>query len=100
MTYDEIVSAITIHIRKNSSCLDFRSFFVGCAEDEHKDIKEYHHVSEKDNLLITCRANSLEDAKNIKRYFMLMGMSGDLDHKTNGIYVYCYKIGMNTVESE
>lgn len=100
MTYDEIVSAITLHIRRNCSCLDFRSFFVGCAEDEQKDIKEYHHVSEEDNLLIICKANSLEDAINIKNHFMLLGMSGDLDHKTNGVYVYCYKIGMNTVESE
>ncbi len=31
---------------------------------------------------------------------MLLGMSGDIDHKTNGINVYCYKIGMNTVENE
>lgn len=80
--------------------MDYRSFFVGCAEDEQKNIKEYHHVSEEDNLLMICKANSLEDAKSIKRYFMLLGMSGDIDHKKNGIYVYCYKIGMNTVENE
>lgn len=100
MTYDEIVSAITLHIRRNCSCMDFRSFFVGCAEDEHKDIKEFHHVSEKDNFLKICKADSIVDAIRIKKHFMLLGMSGDIDHKANGINVYCYKIGMNTVENE
>ena len=47
-----------------------------------------------------CKADSIEDAIRIKKHFMLLGMSGDIDHKTDGVYVYCYKIGMNTVESE
>ncbi len=100
MSYDEIVSTITMHIRKNCSSMEFRSFFIGCAEDEQKDIKDYHHVTEEDNLLIICKADSLEDASNIKRIFMMLGMIGNFDHKMNGIYVYCYKISMNTVESE
>ena len=99
MTYNDVISTITIHLRKNKASSDYRSFFIGCSNDIKKII-ERHNASKEENLLITCKASSLHEARDAKNYFVLLGMVGDFFNDDDGSIVYCYKIGMNTIENE
>ncbi len=73
---------------------EYKNWYVGITNDSERRLfgAEEHNVNKNDGAWITCPADSKQDAQEVEKYFLGLGMDGDTGGGTDDTTtVYCYK---------
>ena len=98
MHFEKLISTIEIHLKKMRPSIDYHNFYIG-ATSNVKEALCAHHVSIQDDNCIFCLANNITISRDVVQHFQAMGMISDLETiRDNALWVYCYKIGLHTME--
>lgn len=98
MEKDAIIKAFDEHIQKSQRQY-YREFYCGITDDIERRLFTEHNVSKENGFWIYAPAENVEEAREIEKHYLKLGMQGDTGGgNKNSIWVYCYLIMQYTKE--
>ena len=98
MDKDSIIQAFNDHLKKSLRQY-YREFYCGITDNIERRLFNEHNVSQKDGFWIYAQADSVDDAREIGKHYLSLGMQGDTGGgNENSVWVYCYLIMQYTKE--
>lgn len=98
MTKEDLYKAIDEHIAKSGRQY-YREFYFGITDDVNRRLFSEHNVSKDRDNWIYGPADSVEDAREIEKHYLDLGMQGYTGGgNENSLWVYCYLIRQHTKE--
>ena len=77
MTKDAIINDLEKHL-SDSVKQYYRDFYVGITNDENRCLFTDHNVDKDNDWWIYCKADSEEIARDVEKYYLEIGMKGDI----------------------
>ena len=88
--HEKVINSIREHIRQNGDKFD--EWFIGIAKNAAKKLFVEHRVNEYNDKWIYRTAIDFAMAKEIKQYFVTLGVEGDdINDDITGNIIYAYK---------
>lgn len=94
----QIIKDFNEHLQRSGKRY-YSDFYVGVSKDAQKRLFEEHHVDKDHSWWIFRTAETSEDARNVEKHFIDLGMRGGTgggDDTAN--MIYCYAITSTTTE--
>lgn len=94
----EIIERIDEHL-KNSGRRYYSDFYIGITNDPECRLFDEHKVKKDGMWWIYSKADNIETARTVERYYLDKGMrGGDGGGDDTSVYVYCYTVSPTTIE--
>lgn len=95
----EVINRIDEHLKKSGRKY-YSEFYIGTSDNAAETLFNKHYVEKEGGWWIYATAASAEDAYNVKKHYIELGMRGftESNIKTGNVMVYCYAVTSLTSE--